>query len=412
MLLNINPDLTAAQIKHYIMAGVDKSTALTDKCVSGGSLNIYRSAKMLIADMACEWEHIFAGHFTDKENLQVAAFIRGGFNTKKIYVWTYNASTGKFSDPEHWRTNNYFALDNNWGNNMYRSVAGDFDGDGYDEFCTLYDYDDYLFIEGKDYTCHPGDIGLPVENFTGRVVALDYDNDGKDEVAALYDVPNSAAHTQLYTWDFDGTSYGMVATQRLCYDSGAGVYDAEYTTHCVVAGNFDSDANEEMIAIYSYPGGTKYTLSIFSITEGSAGRGNLIYAMDDVTPTNVTGRVVACDMNADGIDEVICMYDNSDKMADGIINYGFMFSSSNGWEAKPLYTSLEYIYRAELSTHLMVAGDFTEDGYDDIVTFYKLPAAAAEDVRGKIMLCEPKYRDDDEVEDGPVGYYTKWDSKW
>ena len=406
VLLNINPDLTAAQIKHYIMAGVDKSTALTNKCVSGGSLNIYRSAKMLIADMACNWQTVFAGHFTDLNNMQVAAYCKAGENTLKAYVWTYNSTTGKFSDPEHMFTNYAFGLHESYADNMRRSVAGDFDGNGYDEICTLYDWNDYLFIEGADFYCHPGNIGLPVENFTGRVVAGDFDNDGKDEVAGLYYVPNVNSQTKLYLWDFSGTKSGMTATQEMVYDSGVGVYGALVITDRVVAGDFTGDGKDDIAALYNY-GGTSYTLSIFEFGDGYAGRYALVSNRTDFDVGKVTGRVVACNINDTGRDEIICMYDNSDVGWGYVINYGFVYSSDSGsWQVQQLYTSNANTYAAGYSTHLMVAGDFTKDGYDDIVTFYRDDLDGTPLTYGKMYLCEAKYTNNE----SGAGYKNKWDS--
>ncbi len=400
VLLSINNLLTPAQIKHYIMSGVNKSSNLTDKCVSGGSLNIYTSAKMLIGDMACDWETVFSGNFTDKNNMQVAAYARTAHNQMKGYVWTYNSSTGKFDDPIHWYTNDYYALNNDLGNNMYRIVAGDFDGDGYDEVCSLYDHDDYLFIQGTGFNCHPGYINLPVEHFTGRVVALDYDGDGKDEVAAFYKVPGATDHTKVYVWDFSGSKSSMTATQYLALDTGANMYNANCITGRVCAGDFDADGKDEIGAIYYY-GPTTYSLHLFDFTGHTTAWRELIQFDTGMEVEKIFGRVVACDYNGDSRDEIVALYDNSSLVADGIINYGFCFTATDSWWSKTaLYTSEQYIFRGELAKYLVAAGDFDKDGYEDVSSFYKLPAVLPSEVRGKIYISR-----------GPnlYGYFTKWD---
>ena len=43
LLLSINPNLTAAEVKSIIMTSCDDVIELADKCVSGGRLNAYRA---------------------------------------------------------------------------------------------------------------------------------------------------------------------------------------------------------------------------------------------------------------------------------------------------------------------------------------------------------------------------------
>ena len=405
VLLNICPTLTKSQLRHYILAGVDSSSYLATKCVSGGSLNVYKSAKMLIADLVSEWKTVFAGHFTRTDKMQVAAYCQVDDIQMKCYVWTYDNTTNKFSDPEHWFTNSEYAIEfPPYGAfNKNRSVAGDFDGDGYTEICTLYDHEHYLFIEGNGYSVHPVNYktNLDVHKFTGRVVALDYDNDGRDEIAGLYDVGDGWGHTQLYTWDFEGVGTGMIVTQRMCYDIGVGNYVASYTTDKVVAGDFDGDGAEELAAVYRYPETGKYSLHKFDIWTGGASYTNLIYKKDDIDASKIAGRVVSCNYDGDSIDDVVCMYDNSQVLSNGIINYGFRFTSGvNTWGVTQLYSSSAGVYDADRSTYLMLAGDFRGTGRDDIVTFYKIPIADILKERTRIYMC---------LSPSMIGYNKVWD---
>ena len=260
-----------------------------------------------------------------------------------------------------------------------------------------------MFIEGNGYSVHPVNYktNLDVHKFTGRVVALDYDNDGRDEIAGLYDVGDGWGHTQLYTWDFEGVGTGMIVTQRMCYDIGVGNYVASYTTDKVVAGDFDGDGAEELAAVYRYPETGKYSLHKFDIWTGGASYTNLIYKKDDIDASKIAGRVVSCNYDGDSIDDVVCMYDNSQVLSNGIINYGFRFTSGvNTWGVTQLYSSSAGVYDADRSTYLMLAGDFRGTGRDDIVTFYKIPIADILKERTRIYMC---------LSPSMIGYNKVWD---
>ena len=407
VLWSINENLTPAQIKDYIMKGVDSSSNLAGKCVSGGSLNIYKSAKMVIADMAYDGKSIFTGHFTRTDKIQVAAITRGAYNASKIYVWTYDTETGTFSDPEHLKTNFSYALDNDWGRNKFRIVCGDFDGNGYDEFCTLYDYDDYLFIEGKDYICHPGDIPVPVEGFTGKVAALDYDNDGRDEVVGFYGI--SEGVTDLYVWDFNGSGASMTAS--LTYQYRIPIYfNAQNIDYKVVSGNFDSDAREEVAAIYrSSVSIYHYYLIMINFTENGIAYTEPLSVENTFDVNTFWGRIVTCNYDGAGPDEIVFLYNNPNASPNGIINYGVILNTVSGaWSVNPLYESGANEFNADISTDLMSAGDYNGDGYDEVLAFYKLPAATPANVRTRIYLSQHEIRNG---EHKLTGYFCKWDPR-
>ena len=383
ILLNIKPLLTPTEIRHYLLAGVTVDSTLSNKCVTGGYLNVYKSAKLLISDMAWEGQTILAGHFTDKNKMQVAAYcqyysVGGDAHQIRAYVWTYNPDTNTFSDPEFW-----FERASYLTGNRYRNVAGDFNGDGYDEICTYWNSNNKIVLSGITVSKTVYNPTLEYNKFTGRMAAIDYDNDGKDELVGIYDT-GTFGHTKIYGWNFSGAISNMTVTESLLYDSGAGNYEADYVTDRVVGGNFDSDANEELAAIYYYPTTGKYSLHKFDLSSGSSSYTNLIFKQDNMDATKVSGRVVACNYDAGSEDEIYCMYDNSANKTDGIINYGFELENG-AWKLEKHYESSANAYNASRSTYRIVAGEFSGDGYmEDVITFYKVPATASQDVRIKL----------------------------
>ena len=109
-----------------------------------------------------------------------------------------------------------------------RSVAGDFNGDGLDDYATLFDYGNgriqwHVFLStGSGFSEEIwreslSDYGYYASCTSGRVAAGDFDGDGKDDVAVMYDYSTgSEIHVFLSTgssfkswqsWYSDRTSY-------------------------------------------------------------------------------------------------------------------------------------------------------------------------------------------------------------
>ena len=134
-------------------------------------------------------------------------------------------------------------------------AAGDYDGDGRDEFGYLYDYGSYLkmFIVGVNANNSYDDYPLgPTGSFPGKgivqnIVAGDFDCDGTDEISLVYNYGN-----YLKMWIFERTASGLFnhyIVGKTGSFPGTGVVG-------VTSGNIKNQRKDEMLLIFNY---TPYT---------------------------------------------------------------------------------------------------------------------------------------------------------
>ncbi|MDR0883636.1 MAG: Ig-like domain-containing protein [Oscillospiraceae bacterium] len=255
-----------------------------------------------------------------------------------------------------------------------RSVSGDFNGDGKDDYATLFDMGKgrsawHVFLStGTSFSeevwwQETTENWYPASGVSGRVVAGDFNGDGKDDIAAMFDYGN--AETKIHVWLSTGTNFKGVATWR---HWTPGNYDAKRVADRVVAGDFNGDGKDDIASIYYYDWdglneirthvllstGTGFSSEKTWVTNTQY-NGNLIY-----------GRVVAGDFNGDGKDDIAAMYDygNGTIILHTWTSTGTKF---NGW-----YNWREETggYHANQVTGRIVAGDFNGDGKDDVAAMY------------------------------------------
>ena len=134
-------------------------------------------------------------------------------------------------------------------------AAGDYDGDGRDEFGYLYDYGSYLkmFIVGinanNSYDDYPlGPTGsFPGKDIVQNIVAGDFDCDGIDEISLVYNYGN-----YLKMWIFERSASGLLNHYTVGQTGsfpGSGVVG-------VTSGNIKNQGKDEMLLIFNY---TPYT---------------------------------------------------------------------------------------------------------------------------------------------------------
>ncbi len=251
-------------------------------------------------------------------------------------------------------------------------VSGDFDGNGKDDVAYITDSG---YGSMKIYVRENG-VGTPTlwteetafytANVDDRVTAGDFNGDGKDDIALLYDNKNGKARIHVLLSNGDGFN----SRSSWFVQSVEGMYNANRTTGRVTSGDFNGDGLDDVSAMYDNGDG-KMRIHMFISTGNSF---NWEYWYEDMAGGNfyasgVTGRYEAGDFNGDGKDDIAAMY----GYADGRTRVHVWLSNGTSLNQRTAWfiQDTPYYYNTERVKNRFVAGDFNNDGKDDIATLHK-----------------------------------------
>ncbi|MGN0164075.1 MAG: FG-GAP-like repeat-containing protein, partial [Candidatus Ornithomonoglobus sp.] len=252
-----------------------------------------------------------------------------------------------------------------------RSVSGDFNGDGRDDYAVLFDYGNYrvqwhVFLStGSEFSeeiwwqeLTEGWYGAA--NSAGRVTAGDYNGDGLDDVAIIYEY--GLRDTKIHVFLSTGTSFEKRQTWYTDSD-----YTQSRATDRIATGDYNGDGLDDIAVMYEYDV-TSTMIHVF-LSTGTSFNGWENWFSDTQTYAGVlaVGRFVAGDFNGDGLDDVAAMYQYgaTSTKVHVFLSTGNSFTIWQDWFSDP------ETYAAERASGRIAAGDFNSDGKDDIAVMYK-----------------------------------------
>lgn len=246
-----------------------------------------------------------------------------------------------------------------------RVTYGDFDGNGKDEIVAFYDYGNstteiHRLYQGSQYynesAWNSGAGNFNANSITNKVVAGDFNGDGKDEVVALYDYLNHTSTMFQFSLNGDKRTF----SPKDVWDATG--FDGQDVA-AIVAGDFDGDRKDEVLIFYDY--GSNKT-GMFELKMNSNGKFISRYAWESTTydASKIKGKTVAGDFNGDRKDEVAMFYDygNAKTSIWSLCNQNNSYLATETWHGDTFNASK--INDKVVSTHNK------NKSKDKIVTFY------------------------------------------
>ena len=200
----------------------------------------------------------------------------------------------------------------------------------------------------------------------------DLDGDGADDLTIAYDRSPDQDWSQIWT-TLPGPSYGVIrrdfwvrgvgdsGLDSLWWNGAPGAWSDGRSTP--VTGDFDGDGRAEVAAIYEYP-----DIGVSSLWQFAPGGAfpTLRWASGEIGQLSTTDvRVLAGDVNGDGIDDVVALADSAGEVQTSVW-YGSpsgLHGFTRSWHSG--------VGNWNLASTRVAIGDVDGDGADDIVLAYQ-----------------------------------------
>ena len=260
-----------------------------------------------------------------------------------------------------------------------RVVSGDFNGDGIDDYATIYDvaydteedeeypitFDVFLsngeyFEPMQDWTTEPY-FYKDFDQITGRMVAGDFSGDGKDDIAFVCSNHLSDGTYQSYVFVFKSTGSSFESFQIWNMDHD----NTDTFIGKIVASDFNNDGKDDISIVrdITTDEGRQNRIDVFK-SDGSSFDREIWYTGDYIN--DVTGNVYTGDFDGDGQSDIAAIYSNK---VNGNKQTNIHIFKSNGmsFDSEIWYAGN---YDIDAAMGRITAGDFNNDGKTDIAAIY------------------------------------------
>lgn len=314
LMLSVNRELTAPEIKALILNNVDKVSALTSKCVSGGRLNAYKAVR------AATKPQTFIGDVNgDGRDDLILSRAATGKRALTVYLGQPNGGFGNAITTVS--TRNFYYHD--------PAYVGDFNGDGRTDLVIMWTNGgkrQLLVYTGKaDGTFNEGVNLSSTRNHNlvqlpAKCLVADVNGDGKDDFVVQYRNTNGKRYALVYKGKSTSPYLTDATTNAL-----QSTYDYKYNS-TVMMGDINNDGKADMV-IYCptdmVTAGSREIIVYTGTSSGTFNEGAAItapagYLSNLYTPC----KVFIADQNGDGYDDVVVHFENNNGKRCSVVYKG------------------------------------------------------------------------------------------
>ncbi|MEE6264036.1 FG-GAP repeat domain-containing protein, partial [Plantactinospora sonchi] len=254
--------------------------------------------------------------------------------------------------------------------------SGDFNGDGRDDVAMLYHHSDTsieLFTSRGNtnggFGTFTGSYKIPANAWkwnSFRTIAGDYNGDGRDDLAAMYYQSDGSItmHTALANTNNDGGFAPFTGSLTIPANAAW-----KWDSIRLLSGDFNGDGRDDAAMLYHHSDTSIELFTSRANTNGGFGTFTGSYKI----PANAwkwnSFRTIAGDHNGDGRDDLAAMYYQSDG---SITMHTALANTNNDGGFAPFTGSLTIPANAawKWDAIRITSGDYNNDGRDDAAMLY------------------------------------------
>lgn len=279
------------------------------------------------------------------------------------------------------------------------AVSGDFNGDNKTDVASVVDMKTWnmqLQVQLSDGESFQDpkvwfeESGYSGSKISNRITSGDFNGDGKDDIALMYRYDLENGRNRMGIFVYTSTGTKFEG-KRWFYDD---FYTAD-NVHGFLAGDVNGDGKDDIVVLYDngiHDGRNRMTLHVFA-SNGTTFNSRDHWFVDNwFTSSKVYGFSVG-DYTGDGKDDVAVLYDSGDINGEAQSNfYVYPSTGSSFLERQTWLTEISYF--APHVNMRMVSGDFNGDGLDDLAVMYDNGAANGNRLMTLQIVCSNKNRFD------------------
>jgi hypothetical protein len=259
---------------------------------------------------------------------------------------------------------------NSWDWNAFRTIAGDFNGDGRSDLAIMYHHTDSSVSMHTALADTSGHLGPFTVSYTVpagswdfnalRLLSGDFNGDGRDDAVILYHHTDSSisVHTAI------ANTSGGFGPFTVGYTVPANSWD--WNAFRTIAGDFNGDGRSDLAIMYHHTDSSVSMHTALADTSGHLGPFTVSYTVPAGSWDFNALRLLSGDFNGDGRDDAVILYHHTDS---SISVHTAIANTSGGFGPFTVgYTVPANSW--DWNAFRTIAGDFNGDGRSDLAIMY------------------------------------------